>query len=138
MAVRRALFAMGLRYRVDRALVVGLRRRADIVFSREKVAVFVDGCFWHSCPRHGTNPKANGPWWSAKLKQNQRRDADTNCRLRRAGWHVERTWEHEEPSLAARRIARIVVERRRGAVASSHQTVDPVFGDTAFLHRPPR
>lgn len=113
LAIRRALHAGGLRYRVDREILVGTRWRADIAFITARVAVFVDGCFWHSCPRHKTSPKANAAWWAAKLAQNRRRDTHTNRRLRRAGWHVERVWEHEVPAAVAARIARIVRERSR-------------------------
>ena len=111
-AVRHLLHARGLRYRVDREVLPGIRRRADIVFVTARVAVFVDGCFWHSCPRHRTSPKANAAWWAAKLAENRRRDAHTNRRLRNAGWHVVRVWEHEAPSKAAARIVTIVRARR--------------------------
>jgi DNA mismatch endonuclease (patch repair protein) len=94
----------------------GVRRRADILFSGAKVAVFVDGCFWHCCPLHRTFPKANAAWWAEKLRTNRNRDQDTNRRLRKAGWHVERVWEHELPSEAA---ARIVAAVRRRSVANA-------------------
>jgi DNA mismatch endonuclease (patch repair protein) len=110
LALRSALHRLGLRYRVDRKLP-GLRRRADLTFVRARVAVFVDGCFWHGCPRHVTWPKANAEWWRAKLEMNRRRDADTSRQLRRAGWRVVRVWEHELPARAAVRVARTV--RRR-------------------------
>jgi DNA mismatch endonuclease (patch repair protein) len=112
LALRRLLHARGLRFRVDRVILAGMRRRADIVFSSAKVSVFVDGCFWHCCPKHRTFPKANASWWAAKLKANRRRDADTHRRLRRAGWHVLRVWEHEAPGEAAARIAALVQFRR--------------------------
>jgi len=108
LAIRQILHASGLRYRVDREVLAGMRRRADLVFVMSRVAVFVDGCFWHSCPRHKTFPKANAAWWADKLARNRRRDAHTNRRLRRAGWHVERVWEHEMPAAAAARISRVV------------------------------
>ena len=113
LAIRRLLHADGLRFRVDREILAGMRRRADIVFVTARVAVFVDGCFWHSCPRHKTFPKANAAWWAAKLAQNRKRDIHTNRRLRGAGWHVERVWEHEAPAAAVARIARIVRARSR-------------------------
>jgi DNA mismatch endonuclease (patch repair protein) len=86
---------MGLRYRVDQQVIPGLGRRADIVFRRAKVAVFVDGCFWHQCPEHGSLPKSNADWWREKLDRNVQRDRDTDDRLARAGWKVMRIWEHE-------------------------------------------
>ena len=86
LALRRLLHAAGLRYRVDRPPLPGLRRRADLVFGPARVAVYVDGCFWHGCPQHGTRPKANTDWWDAKLAGNRARDADTDRRLTDAGW----------------------------------------------------
>lgn len=79
---------------------------------RWRVAVFVDGCFWHSCPTHKTRPAANGDWWRAKLAANVARDRDTDQRLRRAGWLVVRVWEHENPERAARRIVKAIGARR--------------------------
>ena len=105
MELRRRLHADGLRYRVDYPPVPELRRRADVVFTAARVAVFVDGCFWHGCPEHGTSPKANSIWWRDKIRANQQRDFDTECRLREAGWRVMRFWEHEDPDEAAARIA---------------------------------
>src|SRR5512141_2942032 len=107
MALRAALRALGLRYRVDFKLP-GTRRRADVAFIRAKVAVFVDGCFWHGCPEHGTWPKHNAEYWRRKIERNQNRDAQTNAELREAGWNVIRIWEHEDPSEAAARVAAVV------------------------------
>jgi DNA mismatch endonuclease (patch repair protein) len=90
-----------------------VRGRADIVIAAAKVAVYVDGCFWHGCPRHRTLPKANAEWWAEKLKANRRRDIQAGRWLRHAGWHVERVWEHEEAAAAALRITKIVRERLR-------------------------
>jgi DNA (cytosine-5)-methyltransferase 1 len=112
-AVRRLLHARRLRFRVDRQVLPSSRRRADIVFVSAKVVVFIDGCFWHSCPLHRTKPKANAAWWAAKLRQNRRRDAETNRELRQAGWRVERVWEHEAPEVAAARIEETVRARLR-------------------------
>jgi DNA mismatch endonuclease (patch repair protein) len=111
LAIRRLLHARGLRFRVDSQVLAGVRRRADVVFTKARVAVFVDGCFWHSCPRHGSLPKANAEWWVTKLNENRRRDADTSSRLRKAQWIVIRIWEHEAGRAAADRIARIVRSR---------------------------
>lgn len=104
LALRRALHAEGLRYRVDVAPLPGLRRRADLVFTRARVAVFVDGCFWHCCPEHGTLPQSNAQWWRAKLERNAERDRDTDRVLNEAGWLVLRFWEHEPADLAAARV----------------------------------
>lgn len=112
-ALRSALHGLGLRFRIQRSPVQGLRRRADVVFVAARVAVFVDGCFWHGCPEHGTWPKRNGAWWREKIEANQRRDADTDARMADAGWLSVRVWAHEDPSSAAERVARIVRARSR-------------------------
>lgn len=113
LALRRLLHAAGLRYRVDRAPLPGLRRRADVVFGPARLAVFVDGCFWHGCPEHGTRPSTNSDWWRAKLERNRLRDADTDARLQAAGWATVRVWEHEDPTVAAARIRETVELRLR-------------------------
>lgn len=84
------------------------RRVADIVFRPKKVAVFVDGCFWHGCPEHGSSPKSNVEFWRNKIETNKRRDADTDHRLIEAGWTVVRIWEHEDPEQAANEICKIL------------------------------
>ena len=112
LALRRELHRRGLRYRVDKAVVPGTRRRPDVVFPTERVAVFVDGCFWHDCPEHGTQPRANGQWWRDKIAANVRRDRDTNQRLEGAGWIVIRAWEHEDPIEVAGRVEAVVLKRR--------------------------
>jgi DNA mismatch endonuclease, patch repair protein len=99
--LRRRLHAAGLRYRVDCQPIPDTRRRADIIFTRQKIAVFVDGCFWHSCPKHATFPNANAEWWATKLEQNRLRDTETNRLLTDAGWTVVRVWEHDDPEHAA-------------------------------------
>lgn len=104
LAIRRLLHARGLRYRVDFRPVSTLRRKADIVFTRTKVAVFVDGCYWHNCPEHGGHPKANADWWRAKFAMNEGRDRDTDVKLMAAGWIVVRVWEHENPADAVDKI----------------------------------
>jgi DNA mismatch endonuclease, patch repair protein len=108
LALRRELWRRGLRYRVDVAPIRGQRRRADLVFTRSKVAVYVDGCFWHSCPVHATLPKSNREWWVAKLAANVERDRDTDARLQDAGWVVVRVWEHEAVAEAADRVENVV------------------------------
>lgn len=114
LALRQALHALGLRYRVDRAPILGSPRRADIVFTRQRVAVYVDGCFWHGCPDHGTLSKSNTAWWEEKLARVRARDADTDRVLAEAGWFVVRVWEHENPRIAAEKVHDIV-RLRRGA-----------------------
>jgi DNA mismatch endonuclease (patch repair protein) len=111
LATRSALHRLGLRFRVDRPVLPGSRRRADIVFTRAKVAVFIDGCFWHSCPEHGTMPAANRRFWEEKLEANRSRDRNTNEQLEEAGWKVMRFWEHVDPQVAAAEIAAEVVRR---------------------------
>jgi DNA mismatch endonuclease (patch repair protein) len=105
--LRAALSTLGLRYRVD-ANLPGMRRRADVAFTGAKVAVFIDGCFWHACPEHGTWPKANADWWRAKIEANVARDRDTDSTLRAAGWIVLRFWAHQDLAKAAKRIARVI------------------------------
>ncbi|MFJ9803505.1 very short patch repair endonuclease [Streptomyces wuyuanensis] len=112
MALRRALHAIGMRYRVHRRPVQGVRREADIVFGPARVAVFVDGCFWHGCPQHATWPKNNQEFWRAKIEGNRARDLETDARLAEAGWLSVRVWEHEAVDAAVARV-RDAVERRR-------------------------
>ena len=107
------LHRRGLRFRLQQSVAFDRRRRIDIVFPREKIAIVVDGCFWHSCPEHGTFPLANAEFWREKLAINVARDEDTNRRLIDAGWYVIRVWEHEDPEAAARRIEQAVLCRRR-------------------------
>ena len=127
LAVRRELHSRGLRYRVDFAPITSVRRRADIVFTRARIAVFIDGCFWHRCPVHGTAPKKNSDYWSPKLQANVDRDRDTDRRLSEAGWLVLRVWEHEAADEAADRVESAVRKAidsldqpRTGRVASSN------------------
>ncbi|WP_082087573.1 very short patch repair endonuclease [Microbacterium sp. SA39] len=104
LAVRRLIHAAGLRYRVDFAPIGG-RSRADIVFTRARVAIYIDGCFWHGCPIHATYPKRNSDYWLPKLQRNVERDRETDARLQLAGWKVLRFWEHESPEDVAATIA---------------------------------
>lgn len=106
--LRSALHRLGLRYAVDASPLIGVRRRADIVFRLARVAIFVDGCFWHGCPTHGTWPKSNAAWWRAKIEANRARDADTDRQLKTEGWRVVRIWSHEDADKAARLIAQLV------------------------------
>jgi DNA mismatch endonuclease (patch repair protein) len=113
-ALRKALYAAGLRYRVHRRPVPDVRREADIVFVGAKVAVFVDGCFWHGCPEHATWPRNNAEFWRTKIEGNRRRDVDTDSRLAEAGWLPVRVWEHEAADIAVNRV-RAAVDGRRSA-----------------------
>lgn len=110
-ALRSELHKRGLRYRVDVRPIEKLNRRADIVFRSAKVAIFVDGCFWHGCPIHGTQAKANAEFWKNKIKRNQERDAETNQLLKKAGWKVVRVWEHENLEKASEKIQKIFIKR---------------------------
>lgn len=109
--LRRELHSRGLRYRVDHRIPIP-RRRGDIVFPRERVAVFVDGCYWHACPEHATAPRHNATWWKTKLDANVQRDRDTDDRLLAEGWMSVRVWEHEDPTKAADRIEAVIRARR--------------------------
>jgi DNA mismatch endonuclease, patch repair protein len=113
LALRRELHRRGCRFRVHYAFALpGLtRRRCDVAFTRRRVAVFIDGCFWHACPLHATAPKSNAAWWVEKLAKNVARDLDTTARLKAEGWAVIRIWEHEDPQVAAERVEVIVRER---------------------------
>ena len=97
LALRRALYRRGLRYRLQVPVPGAGRRRIDLAFAGKRVAVFVDGCFWHGCPAHGTDPASNSAWWAEKILTNQQRDADTTTHLQTLGWTVVRFWEHEDP-----------------------------------------
>jgi DNA mismatch endonuclease (patch repair protein) len=113
-ALRRVLHRAGLRYRVGWP-VPGLRRRTiDVAFPRARVAVFVDGCFWHCCPQHATQPAANAGWWAGKLAANVARDAATTAHLEELGWRVVRIWEHDPTEVAARTVLAAVHDRASG------------------------
>ncbi len=87
--------------------------RPDIVFVSARVAVYVDGCFWHECPEHGSAPKANREWWAEKLRANVERDRRHDAALRAAGWEVIRIWEHEDPAEASQRVLKAVKQARK-------------------------
>jgi len=108
LAVRRRLHAAGFRFRVSHRPEPGLNRTADIVFTKQRIAVFIDGCYWHACPEHRTIARANAAYWSEKLARNVARDADTTLRLEGAGWTVLRFWEHEDPGEVAATVAEAV------------------------------
>ncbi|MCR6712901.1 MAG: very short patch repair endonuclease [Demequina sp.] len=113
LAVRRRLHEAGLRYRVAQRPDPALRRTADIVFRPVKVAVFIDGCFWHGCPTHYTSPATHSDYWSPKILRTQQRDRETDARLRSAGWLVLRFWEHEDADQVALSIESAVTTRRK-------------------------
>ncbi|MEU6453626.1 very short patch repair endonuclease [Streptomyces sp. NPDC047065] len=112
-AVRRALYRAGLRYRVELPVPGMQRRRIDIAFTRVKLAIFIDGCFWHGCVAHQSQPKSNVEWWRDKLDRNMARDRETVEHLKHLGWTVLRFWEHEAPAE--------IVARIHATVAPSHQ-----------------
>ena len=112
LVVRSAIHRSGLRYRVAARPLPELRRTADLLFRPAKVAVFIDGCFWHGCAEHYAEPRTNTDYWSAKVERNMQRDVDTNRRLREAGWVVLRYWEHESVDQITREIIDIVEARR--------------------------
>jgi DNA mismatch endonuclease (patch repair protein) len=111
LAVRSAAHALGLRYRVDARPLPSVRCRADLVFARCRVAVFVDGCWWHGCPLHYRSPRANAAYWASKVNRNMERDRRTYNFLAEAGWMVIRIWAHEDPDEAAQRLADVIRSR---------------------------
>ena len=106
--VRSLVHKRGLRYRVDERPLPGLRRRADLVFRRAKVAINIDGCFWHGCEQHYKEPRTNTEYWRNKIDGNKRRDQETDELLVAEGWQVLRFWEHEDPQQVAEAIERSV------------------------------
>ncbi|WP_309251433.1 very short patch repair endonuclease [Micromonospora noduli] len=113
MALRRALHARGLRYRVCARPLAELRRKVDIVFRPSRVAVEVYGCFWHGCPQHHRRPTANNAYWHSKITRNSDRDSALRQELERAGWLLVVVWEHDDMEEAARRIVGVVEGRRK-------------------------
>jgi DNA mismatch endonuclease, patch repair protein len=112
-AVRSVLHRRGLRFRKHVRPITGLNCSADVVFRREQVVVFVDGCYWHGCPEHGNTPKTNATYWKAKIARNVERDRRNDLALRSATWLVIRIWEHEDVDAAAARIESAVKSRRK-------------------------
>lgn len=104
MALRRELHNRGMRYRTHLKTLPG---KPDIAFTRARIAVFVDGCFWHRCPDHGTAPKNNSEWWADKLATNVARDRRTDDELQKLGWMTLHVWEHEDPATAAEAITKL-------------------------------
>ena len=116
--IRSLVHRLGLRFRVDTRPIQDFRRTADLVFRTARVAVFVDGCFWHGCPQHYVRPRANADFWKSKVQRNMERDKETDRVLHDDGWKVIRIWEHEDPVAAADQIAETVGVRRQ----RSHQS----------------
>ena len=114
--LRKALYSEGLRYRIHRKDLPG---KPDISFGPARVAVFVDGCYWHNCPEHGTIPKSNSEWWKEKFQRNQERDSRNDALLREMGWLPIHVWEHEAPDEAACKIGGIVKRRIDGSYRTS-------------------
>lgn len=113
LSIRSGLHRAGLRFRKHRRPLPDLRCEADVVFPRERLAVFIDGCFWHGCPEHATRPATNREWWATKLDRNLERDAKNDARLQEAGWVVLRIWEHEEVGAAVGRVAELLSGLRK-------------------------
>ena len=109
MLIRRELHWRGLRFRVNHPRLPG---RPDVAFTGARIAVFVDGCFWHACPEHGVLPKNNRDWWRTKLDRNVARDREKDVRLEEIGWMVVHVWEHEDPVKAANSIQQLWLSRR--------------------------
>jgi DNA mismatch endonuclease (patch repair protein) len=110
-AVRALLETAGVVLIANRAPLPGMKSTADIVIPHSRVAVFLDGCFWHGCPEHGTLPTNNQVWWRDKIAANRRRDSRISTELEATGWIALRIWEHEDPSAAAQRIRKVVARR---------------------------
>jgi DNA mismatch endonuclease, patch repair protein len=123
LALRRAVHARGMRYRVGIRPVPSLRRTADLVFTKARVAVFLDGCFWHGCPQHHSVAKTNATFWADKVRGNRERDAETDRILAEHGWTVVRIWEHDDSSAAAVKIESLVTAR------SSRSNLSPQNSD---------
>lgn len=111
MVVRRYLHGLGFRYRVHARPIKDWNRRADILFPRAKISIFVDGCFWHGCPKHYVSPKSNREYWAAKIARNIERDIETSARLKSDGWLVIHVWEHEDLKRKADEIVDLVQSR---------------------------
>jgi DNA mismatch endonuclease (patch repair protein) len=122
-ALRRELYQGGLCYRVDYEVLKKPGRVADVAFPALKIAIFVDGCFWHGCPEHATWPKQNAEFWRQKSEVNRLRDAATNSRLLDVGWTVLRFWEHESPIRGTETVAQTV------AMAKAKRCTSPVAND---------
>lgn len=119
--LRSSLHRRGLRFRVDLPVQVPGRRpiRPDVTFTRVRLAIFLDGCFWHGCPEHGSTPETNAAYWLPKLERNRERDRQADRLLTDAGWAVVRIWEHEPHQEAVRRVIEALAARERALLAGS-------------------
>jgi len=113
--LRSLVHKAGLRYAIDVRPEADINRRADLVFRAAKVAVFVNGCFWHGCPKHYSSPKSNKRYWSEKVRRNRARDVETRFLLKRRGWRVLVFWEHQPAQSCSERVVSVVSERKRRA-----------------------
>jgi DNA mismatch endonuclease (patch repair protein) len=120
--LRSALHRRGLRFRKHFRPLENVRCVADIAFPRRRLAVFVDGCFWHRCPIHGVSPTSNSAYWQAKLDRNVQRDRRNDALLAAAGWTVLRVWEHEDLEAAADRVLTALYSARSGASEAQRST----------------
>ena len=134
--VRRLIHAAGLRYQVDAKVEQDIRSRADIVFRRRRIAVFIDGCFWHRCPEHATDPKANSDYWEPKLRRNRQRDAEITALLTDRGWLVLRFWEHQPAEQIAEVIESSWRARSTHAPASEFGAPRPERQGTTVRSKP--
>ncbi|MCK9608841.1 MAG: very short patch repair endonuclease [Methylomonas sp.] len=134
MALRRELHRLGLRYRVNFQVLKKPRRIADVAFTKLKIAVYVDGCFWHGCPEHASWPKSYSEFWQQKIEANRARDVDTDAKLKEIGWTVIRIWEHERPEMAANALKTVIDTIRNGATPSLRPKNDDNEEDTDGTH----
>lgn len=123
LAVRSAVHGLGLRYRVNARPISDLRRTADLVFPRQRVAVFVDGCFWHGCELHYSAPVTHSAYWAAKVAANMARDRDTDRRLDEEGWTVLRVWEHDDAETVAASVERVIRSLSNGSLAKRRRSL---------------
>ena len=127
LALRRALHAQGYRYRKDYRLeLAGTRVRPDIAFTARRVAVFVDGCFWHCCPEHGSQPANNTWYWEPKLARNVERDRAADAALAAAGWNVVRVWEHESVEAAVAAVVAVLAASGTASRRSQSKRTQPI------------
>ncbi|MXV99287.1 MAG: very short patch repair endonuclease [Acidimicrobiaceae bacterium] len=125
LAVRSAVHRRGIRFRVSVRPQPELARTADMVLRKSRIAVFVDGCFWHGCPDHWTQPATNSQYWANKITDNTRRDTETTAYLQQAGWTVLRFWEHEDPEAVADQVQQAM----QSAPSDQRDNSEPIVTD---------